>query len=197
MPTFGPDVVLDQPAYIHPSAQIYGKVHIAENASLWCNVAIRSETFDVRIGPYTNIQDFVMIHVGSSTGTHIGSHCSITHRCTLHGCKIGDNCLIGINTTIMDGCEIGENSIVAGHSFLKENTKIPANSVVMGTPGEVRRTQNNYVRNRINAFFYYRNALAYAKGSYREWNRPDFPADVANELQRLQRELDAMLQTGD
>ena len=78
-----------------------------------------------------------MIHVGSSTGTVIGAHCTITHHCTIHGCTIGDNCLIGINATIMDGAVIGENCIVAGGSFIKERTVIPDNSIVMGIPGKV------------------------------------------------------------
>ncbi len=196
MSVIGPDVVLNDPAYIHPSVHLYGKVVVEANASIWCNAVVRAESHAVVIGPYSNVQDFVMIHVGAGTDSIIGSHCSITHHCTIHGCRIGDNCLIGINATIMDGCEIGDNCIVAGHSFLRENTKIPANSVVMGIPGEVRKTQNNYVRNRINAYFYYRNALAYAKGEYREWNRPDFPAAVALEMTRLQRELDAIMKTG-
>ncbi len=110
-----------------------------------------------------------MLHIGDNTGTYIGSHCSITHHCTIHGCTIGDNCLIGINSTIMDGCVIGNNCIIAGHTFLKEGTVIPDNSIVMGTPGKVIRTQNNYTRCRMNAFMYYRNALAYAKEEHREW----------------------------
>ncbi|HYM31195.1 MAG TPA: gamma carbonic anhydrase family protein [Candidatus Cybelea sp.] len=186
MPFIGPDVVLDNPAFVHPSVHLYGKVRLEANASIWCNAVVRSESHEVVIGPYSNVQDFVMIHVGAGTGTYIGSHCSITHHCTIHGCSIGDNCLIGINATIMDGCEIGENCIVAGHTFLRENTKIPANSVVMGVPGEVRRTENNYVRNRINAFYYYRNALAYARGDFRAWDRADWPAEVAAEIKRLQ-----------
>jgi len=196
VPLFGPDIVLDNPAFIHPSAQLHGKVTVGDQASIWCNAVVRSESYEVVIGPYSNVQDFVMIHVGAATASIIGSHCSITHRCTIHGCRIGDNCLIGINTTIMDGCEIGDNCIIAGHTFLRENTRIPANSVVMGVPGEVRRTQNNYVRNRINAYFYYRNALAYAKGEYRDWSRPEFPASVANEIKRLERELEAITKAG-
>lgn len=192
MPAFGPDITLQNPAFVHPSAQLYGKVTIRENASVWCNVVARAENLEIVIGPYSNIQDFVMLHVGASTGTYIGSHCSITHRCTIHGCKIGDNCLIGINSTIMDGCEIGDNCIIGGHTFLKENTKIPPNSVVMGVPGLVKRTQNNYVRNRMNAFFYYRNALAYRDGQYREWDRPEFVGAMGRELELLQAEFEAL-----
>ncbi|MEX1036075.1 MAG: gamma carbonic anhydrase family protein [Sneathiella sp.] len=188
MSDFGPDVTINNAAYLHPTALIYGKVHIEKGASLWPYTVIRAESEEVVIGEYTNIQDFAMIHVGSSTGTFIGSHCSITHHCTMHGCAIGDNCLIGINTTIMDGCVIGNNCIVAGHSFLKEGTVIPDNSIVMGTPGKVVRTQNNYTRCRLNAFMYYRNALAFAKGEHREWASEECLKEVQAEINKLQKE---------
>jgi carbonic anhydrase/acetyltransferase-like protein (isoleucine patch superfamily) len=191
MAVIGPDVILRQPAYVHDTAHLYGKVTVEENASIWVNAVARAEHKEIVIGKYANIQDFVMLHVGETTGTYIGSHCSITHHCTLHGCTIGDNCLIGIHSTIMDGCVIGDNSIVAGHTFLKEGTVIPPNSIVMGAPGKVVRAQNNFVRNRLNAYFYYRNALAYAAGQYREWDRADFPAEVRAEMQRLQAEAGA------
>jgi carbonic anhydrase/acetyltransferase-like protein (isoleucine patch superfamily) len=192
MPVIGPDVELRQPAYVHDTAHLYGKITVKENASIWINVVARAEMKEIVIGEYTNIQDFVMLHIGGDTGTYIGSHCSITHHCTIHGCTIGDNCLIGINSTIMDGCVIGDNCIVAGHTILKEGTIVPPNSIVMGAPGKVTRTQNNYVRNRINAFLYYRNALAYATGEYREWEKAGFPAEIAAEMQRLQAEMSAM-----
>ncbi len=185
---FGPGIKVDEAAFIHPTALAYGSVKIGKGASLWPYSVIRAETREVTIGDYTNIQDFAMLHIGDTTGTHIGSHCSITHHCTIHGCTIGDNCLIGINTTIMDGCVIGDNCIVAGHSFLKEGTVIPDNSIVMGTPGKVVRTQNNYVKCRANAFMYYRNALAYAKGEHREWASEDCMKALNAEIAGLQQD---------
>ena len=185
----GPDVVLRNPAYVHETAYLYGKVAVEEHASIWANVVARAEHKQIVIGPYTNIQDFVMLHIGDRTDTIIGSHCSITHHCTIHGCTIGDNCLIGINSTIMDGCVIGENSIIGGHTFLKEGTVIPPNSIVMGAPGKVTRAQNNFVRNRLNAFAYLKNALAYASGNYRVWDEAVFPADMMAEMQRLTASL--------
>src|SRR5262249_41230068 len=115
----GPDVRVDPDAWIHPTAQLYGDVEIADRASVWPNVVVRAESQRVRIGARSNIQDFVMIHVGAGTGTIVGEDCSITHHCTLHGCRIGDRVLVGIGSTVMDGCEIGDNSIIAGHAFLK------------------------------------------------------------------------------
>ena len=95
----GEHVTLDEPAYIHESAWLYGKVYVGPGASIWPNVVTRAETFEIRIGARTNIQDFVMIHVGIASPTIIGEDCSITHHATLHGCDIGDRCLIGINAT--------------------------------------------------------------------------------------------------
>ncbi len=185
---FGPDVTVNNAAFIHPSALIYGKATLQTGVSMWPYSVIRAETRDVTIGEFTNIQDFVMIHIGDTTGTHIGSHCSITHHCTIHGCTIGNNCLIGINTTIMDGCVIGDNCIIAGHSFLKEGTIIPDNSIVMGTPGKVVRTQNNYARCRLNAFMYYRNALAYSSNQHREWASENCLKAMSAEMDKLRLE---------
>jgi len=170
MSTYGPGVALNDPAFVHPSAQMYGNVVLEEGSSLWPNCFIRAEAQEVRIGRFSNIQDMVMIHVGWEEPTIVGEYCSITHHCTLHGCTIGDHCLVGINTTIMDGCVIGDNTIIAGHTFLRENTVIPENSIVMGTPGKVVRTHNNFVANRFNALAYVENARAYAQGDHRAWD---------------------------
>ena len=92
-----------------------------------------------------------MVHVGYHAPTIVGDYCSITHRVVLHGCTIGDHCLIAIGATIMEGAVIGENSIVGGHAFVPDGMIVPPNSIVMGTPAKVVRTRNNFVANRINA----------------------------------------------
>jgi len=160
----GEHVTLDDPAYIHESAWLYGKVYVGQGASIWPNVVTRAETFEIRIGARTNIQDFVMIHVGIASPTIIGADCSITHHATLHGCDIGDRCLIGINATIMDGAKIGENSIVAGHTIITENKEFPPNSVIAGVPGKVVATRDCGDANRLNAQFYSACAAQYSQG---------------------------------
>ena len=108
----GPDVVLDSPAFVHPSATLHGRVRLAEGASVWPNAVIRAEVHDVDIGAFTNVQDFVMVHVDFGGGVRIGPYCSITHHAVVHGSMIGANCLIGLNATIMDGCVIGDNCVI-------------------------------------------------------------------------------------
>ena len=97
---------IDASVFVHPSAQMYGKITIGEGSSVWPNAVMRAENDHISIGRVTNIQDFVMIHVGFDDPTIVGDFCSITHRVTLHGCTIGDHCLIGIGAIIMDGAAV-------------------------------------------------------------------------------------------
>jgi carbonic anhydrase/acetyltransferase-like protein (isoleucine patch superfamily) len=178
-------------AYIDASAHIHGKVEIGEGSSLWPCSVIRAEGFHVRLGRYTNLQDHVMVHVGYAKPTIVGDYCSITHRVVLHGCTIGDNCLIGIGATVMEGAVIGENSIVAGHAFVADDTVVPPNSIVMGTPAKVVRSRNSFVANRVNAMLYFRNARCYAQGDHRAWEGLEFEAEMARHTAEAEREFKA------
>jgi carbonic anhydrase/acetyltransferase-like protein (isoleucine patch superfamily) len=178
-------------AWIDPTARAYGTVEIGAGSSLWPYVVIRAESHRVSIGRFTNLQDHVMVHVGYHTPTIIGDFCSITHRVVLHGCTIGDHCLIGIGATVMDGAVIGEGSVVAGHSYVADNTVVPPNSIVMGTPAKVVRTGDSFVANRINALLYHRNAQAYAKGDHRAWEGPEYEAEMRRWQEEAERELAA------
>jgi carbonic anhydrase/acetyltransferase-like protein (isoleucine patch superfamily) len=160
----GKDVTADASAWIHESAQLHGCVSLGAQVSVWPNVVMRSEIHHIQIGDRTNIQDFVMVHVGYRTPTIIGEDCSITHHATLHGCELGDRCLVGINATVMDGARIGANSIVAGHSIVTENAQFPENSIVAGVPAKLIKTLDNSAANVANARFYVLNAEHYAKG---------------------------------
>src|SRR5262245_53145123 len=178
-----------QATYIDESVRVFGAVEIGEGASLWPNTVIRAEGFHVRLGKFTNLQDHVMVHVGYGKPTIVGDYCSITHRVVLHGCTIGDNCLIGIGASVMEGAVIGENSIVAGHSYVADNTVVPPNSIVMGTPAKVVRTRNSFVANRVNAMLYRRNAAAYARGDHRAWDGPEYEAELRRWTEEAEREL--------
>ncbi len=169
-------------AFVHPSALLYGEVALGTGASIWPNAVARAEVHFIKIGDYTNIQDFVMLHAGYDTPVVIGSFCSITHRATLHGCTIGDNCLIGIGAAVMDGAVIGENSIVGEHALVRAGFVVPPNSIVAGVPARIVRSQDNRAANRKNAMLYHENALGYARGDHRVWADPACAARIAARL---------------
>ncbi len=184
-------VDLSAAAFVHPSALVYGKVSAAEGSSLWCNAVIRAETAHVAIGAFVNVQDFVMIHTDPGKPVTIGAYTSVTHHATLHGCTIGAHCLIGINATVYNGAVIGDGSIVGQHAYVRDGTVVPPNSIVVGSPAKVIRTADNRLANRMNALFYHRNALAYARGDHRAWDGPEFDAWFADTIERVAREFAA------
>ena len=190
--TYGPDVVLDEPAFIHPTALIHGKVRIGKGASVWPYTVMRAENFEIEIGEHVNIQDFTLIHVGHSCGTHVGAYSSVAHRATLHGCKIGENCLIGVGATLMDGSEIGACSVVGAGALVKEGTKVPPSSIVVGAPAKVIKSRNSWVANRFNAWLYSINAEAYAKGDHRRWDGPGFWEEAKAKMTELHEEFERL-----
>jgi len=173
-----------------PGVQIYGRVTIAEHASLWPHAVIRAEAQEVRIGRFTNLQDFAMIHVGYEAPTRIGEFCSITHRATLHGATIGDHCLIGIGATIMDGAVIGKGSIVGGGALVPEGKVFPPGVVLVGIPAKVIAERDSSRENRLNAWLYERNARSYRLGLHRAWDGPEFRAWRDAKRAEIEADLD-------
>lgn len=167
------------------SAAIYGDVVVGAGSSVWPNAVVRAECQRVRIGRLSNLQDFVMIHVGYDHPTTIGDFCSITHHATVHGATVGDACLVGIGAVLMDGVVLGAGSIVAGGAVLTEGSVFEPGSVVAGVPAKVIRRRESSRENRMNAWLYHRNAQAYLRGNHRSWDGPEFESWRA----RLREEL--------
>lgn len=159
---------------VSSSAEIYGEVAIGRGSSVWPNAVMRAECQSIRIGRATNVQDFVMIHVGYDHPTIIGDLCSITHHATVHGAVVEDGCLVGIGAVLMDGVVLGAGSIVAGGAVLTEGSRFPPASIVAGTPAKVVRSRDSARANRMNAWLYHRNAAAYCHGSERAWDGEEF-----------------------
>ena len=122
-----------------PGSRIIGRVEIGDNCSIWYNTTIRGDIDEIKIGDYTNVQENSALHVDDDQGLYIGSYVTIGHNAVVHACKVGDNCLIGMNATILTGAEIGENSIIGAGALVPENKKIPAGSLVLGVPAKVVR----------------------------------------------------------
>jgi carbonic anhydrase/acetyltransferase-like protein (isoleucine patch superfamily) len=131
---------VDPSAYVDPSAQVIGDVHVGPESSVWMNAVVRGDVHVIRIGARTNIQDGTVVH--GQTGTHpvtIGDEVTIGHGAIVHGCTIADRCLIGMGAILLNGVRVGTESIVAAGSLLTEGFEVPPRSLVMGSPAKVRR----------------------------------------------------------
>ncbi|WP_028883911.1 gamma carbonic anhydrase family protein [Taylorella asinigenitalis] len=123
---------IDSSAFIFENAVIIGDVTIGADCSIWPNVTIRGDVNKVVIGCGTNIQEGSVLHEASEYPLIIGDFVTIGHMAMVHACSIGNGCLIGMNSIILDGAEIGENSIIAAGAIVTEGKKIPPNSLVIG-----------------------------------------------------------------
>ncbi|KGK97861.1 acetyltransferase [Methanococcoides methylutens] len=157
--------IVAETAFIADSADIIGDVFVGENSSIWFNAVLRADMDKIKIGNRTSIQDNSVIHTDPATPTEIGDDVTVGHGAVLHSCKIGDNVLIGMNSTVLDEVEIGENSIVGANALVPPGKKFPPNSVITGVPGKVRReaTPEDAVMIRENAAEYVRLAAEYRK----------------------------------
>ncbi len=130
---------------IHPSARIaknatlLNDVRVEANVSIWPGVVARGDHHEIIIGEGSNVQDNAVLHVSHDSTTIIGKNVTIGHAAIIHGCQIGDNCIIGMGSTIMDNAVIGKNCLIGAGAVVSKNVVIPDNSVVMGLPGKVRR----------------------------------------------------------
>lgn len=131
--------VIHPSAYVHPSAVIIGDVIIGENVYIGPQASLRGDYGRLIINAGSNIQDCCIMHgyCGIDTIIHEGEH--IGHGAILHGCIIGRDVLVGMNSVIMDGAVIGEESIVAAMSFVKAGFIGEPRQMLIGSPASYRR----------------------------------------------------------
>lgn len=123
--------------YIDPTAVIIGKVRIERGASIWPYAVIRGDANSIEIGEGSNIQEHVAIHVDPENPAVIGKDVSVGHGAVIHGARIGDRCIIGMNSTTLNSAEIGEETIVGAGALITSGMKIPPRSIVIGVPGKI------------------------------------------------------------
>ena len=135
--------------FIHPKAVLEGEgIEIGDGSSVWACATIRSDEGAVKIGRNTSVQEHVAIH---GTGTVIGDNVTIGHSAVVHGCRIGSNVIVGINSSVLSGAEIGDWCIIGAGAVVTEGKKIPSGSMVLGIPGKVVRELAQEDRERVTA----------------------------------------------
>lgn len=125
--------------WVADNATVIGSVILENNVSVWFNAVIRGDNEAITIGENSNVQDGAVLHTEDGFPLTIGNNVTIGHQAMLHGCDIGDNSLIGINSVILDGAKIGKNCLIGANSLITEGKEIPDGSLVMGSPGKVVR----------------------------------------------------------
>jgi carbonic anhydrase/acetyltransferase-like protein (isoleucine patch superfamily) len=154
---------------LHPSvfvaegARIVGDVEIGEDSSVWFNAVIRGDILPIRVGRRTNIQDGCILHTKDGFPLSLGDEVTLGHGATAHGCTIGNLCLLGIGSVVLDGAVIGEGSVIGSGAVVPPGTVVPPHSLVLGVPGKVVKDlgAESGEKNRVFSDSYVRYALSY------------------------------------
>ncbi len=158
---------IKETSFIAPNASLIGRVRIGEKSSVWFNTVLRGDMENISIGDESNIQDLSMGHADPGFPLVVGNRVTIGHHCVVHGCRIEDDCLIGMGAIIMNGVKIGRGSIIGAGAVLLEGMEVPEFSMVVGSPANVRKTYDESILENIRE-----SAQIYVKRSisYREQN---------------------------
>ena len=152
--------------FIAETAVVIGAVTLKNHASVWWGAVLRGDYEPIIVGEESNIQDNCVVHMDEDFPVAIGDRVTVGHKAVLHGCTIGNNCLIGINSVVMNGAILGNNCLVGSNALITEGKEIPDGSLVLGSPGKVIRQLSDEEIEEITGFseLYVNNARRYREG---------------------------------
>ncbi len=127
--------------FVDPTAVVIGKVTLADDVSVWPLVVIRGDVNFIEIGARSNIQDGSVLHVASKRNDLpdgypliVGEDVTVGHKVMLHGCTVGDRCLIGMGALVMDGAVIENDVLLAAGSLVAPGKVLESGYLYQGHP---------------------------------------------------------------
>ena len=131
--------VIHESSFIHPLAAVTGNVIIGKDCYIGPGAALRGDWGQIIIEDGCNVQENCTIHMFPGVTVLLKKSAHIGHGAIIHGATIGRNCLVGMNSVLMDNVELGDECIVGALTFIKQDEKIPHRSLVAGNPGKIIR----------------------------------------------------------
>lgn len=161
-----PDLPPEGSFWVAPNAVVIGRVTLGEGVGVWFGASLRGDQEPIVVGRDTNIQELCVLHTDDGFPLTIGRGCTVGHRAIIHGCTVGDNCLIGMGAIIMNAAKVGDNSLIGAGAVVLEGREIPPGSLVLGMPGKVVRplSEDEIAYNRGSAAHYVANWRRFAGG---------------------------------
>ena len=165
--------------YIDPTAVLIGDYELHDGVSIWPYAVIRADHDRVVVGEGSNVQEHAVLHVDTGFPTIIGKNTTVGHGAIINGAKIGNYCIIGMNSTVVEGAVIGDDCIIGANAVITGNMVIPAGSVVVGVPGKIIKSNDPTIHDRAekNALIYHLLRDEHLAGKFRRTGgvqaRPD------------------------
>lgn len=133
--------VLGARVFIDPSAVVIGKVTLGDDVSIWPTTVVRGDVHSISIGARTNVQDGSILHV-THDGEYapggkalvVGTDVTVGHRAILHACTIGNFCLVGMGSIVLDGAVLEDYVMVGAGSVVAPGKRLESRGLYVGSP---------------------------------------------------------------
>jgi carbonic anhydrase/acetyltransferase-like protein (isoleucine patch superfamily) len=127
--------------YVDPSAVVIGRVTIGDDASIWPTAVLRGDVHEIQVGARTSIQDGSVLHVTHDShhapggrACIVGSDVTVGHRVVLHACTVGNFCLVGMGSVVLDDVIIEDHVILGAGSVVSPGKKLESRGLYVGSP---------------------------------------------------------------
>jgi carbonic anhydrase/acetyltransferase-like protein (isoleucine patch superfamily) len=141
-----PELPADGLYWVAETASVIGRVRLHSEVSIWYGSVLRGDNEWIEIGERSQIQDNATLHTDPGFPLMVGRDCVVGHNVVLHGCRVGDQSLIGMGAILLNGANIGANCLVGAGALITEGKEFPDNSVILGAPARAVRTSDEKVR---------------------------------------------------
>jgi phenylacetic acid degradation protein len=153
--------VVDPAAFVHPTAVLIGDVIVGAGCYVGPGASLRGDFGRIILKPGSNVQDNCVMHSFPDQDAVVEENGHVGHGAILHGCIVGRDSLIGMNSVLMDGSVIGEASFVAAMSFVRAGFVVPPRTLVAGIPAKiVRELQDKEINWKANGTVQYQDLAA-------------------------------------
>jgi carbonic anhydrase/acetyltransferase-like protein (isoleucine patch superfamily) len=132
-----PDI--DPSAMVLSETTLIGRVHLGREVTVWPGAVLRGDNEPITVGEGSNLQDGCVVHTDPGCPVTIGRQVTVGHLAMLHGCRIGDGVLVGMNATLLNGAEIGDHCIIGAGALITSGKRFPPRSLIIGSPAKVIR----------------------------------------------------------
>lgn len=129
---------IDPSAYVSPEAVVIGNVVLGPESSIWPGAVLRGDHGLISVGARTSIQDGSIVHTTEHWPTVVGNECVVGHLVHLEGCTIGDRCLVGSGSIVMNRVTVEREAIVGAAALVAEDTVVPTGHLALGVPAKLR-----------------------------------------------------------
>ena len=123
-------------AFVSEAAYIVGDVEIGAGSNVWPGAVVRGDYGRIIIGKDCSIQDNCVVHTDDFL--QFGDNVLMTHGAVVHGGRVGNNVLIGINAVLLEDARVGNYCIIGAGAVVRGGAQVPDYSLVVGVPGQVK-----------------------------------------------------------